>query len=52
MPPSTGFGIHGIIFRTEGNAEVGDIATAIKVHRSEEPYLGNWLSIGALRKSE
>jgi len=34
-----GFGIHGIIFRTEGNPEMGDVATAIKVHRSQEAYL-------------
>jgi|SRR5580693_6345396 hypothetical protein len=34
-----GFGIHGIIFRTEGNPETGYVATAIKVHRSREPYL-------------
>ena len=33
-----GFGIHGIIFGTEGNLETGDIATAIKVHRTREPF--------------
>ena len=33
-----GFGIHGIIFRTEGNPKTGDVATAIKAHRSREPY--------------
>jgi len=33
-----GFGIHGIIFGTEGKLETGDIATAIKVHRSREPF--------------
>jgi hypothetical protein len=31
-----GFGIHGIIFVTEGNSKAGK--TAIKVHRSVEPY--------------
>jgi hypothetical protein len=34
-----GSGIHGIIFRTEGNPEIGNLATAIKVHRSKEPYV-------------
>jgi hypothetical protein len=34
-----GFGVHGIIFRTEGNPEKGNVATAIKVHRFREPYL-------------
>ena len=34
-----GFGIHGIIFSTEGDPERGDVATALKVHRSQEPYL-------------
>jgi hypothetical protein len=34
-----GFGIHGIIFRTESNPENDDIATAIKVHRYREPYI-------------
>ncbi|HWD92674.1 MAG TPA: hypothetical protein VG938_10020 [Verrucomicrobiae bacterium] len=32
-----GFGIHGIIFVAENNSESGK--TAIKVHRSLEPYL-------------
>ncbi|MFO1497900.1 MAG: hypothetical protein U1G07_05815 [Verrucomicrobiota bacterium] len=34
-----GFGVHGIIFGTEGNLQTGDIATAIKVHRAKEPFL-------------
>ena len=34
-----GFGIHGIIFATEGNKESSNLATAIKVHRSRESYL-------------
>jgi hypothetical protein len=33
-----GFGIHGIIFRTESNMESRNIASAIKVHRFEDPY--------------
>src|SRR6266700_8245984 len=32
-----GFGIHGIIFVAEDNSKAGQ--TAIKVHRSAEPYL-------------
>ena len=32
-----GFGIHGIIFVAEDNSKAGK--TAIKAHRSEEPYL-------------
>jgi hypothetical protein len=32
-----GFGIHGIIFVAEYNSELGK--TAVKVHRSQEPYL-------------
>jgi hypothetical protein len=34
-----GFGIHGIVFRAEGNLKTAGVATAIKVHRSREPYL-------------
>jgi hypothetical protein len=34
-----GFGIHGIIFRTEGNPGTDDVATAVKAHRFKEPYL-------------
>ncbi len=33
-----GFGIHGIIFGTEGNPEAHQIATAIKVLRAREPF--------------
>jgi len=43
-----GFGIHGIIFVAEGKSTAGK--TALKVHRSVEPYLreqnsesDNWL---------
>ena len=32
-----GFGIHGIIFAAIGNPETG--VTAIKAHRSQEPYM-------------
>jgi hypothetical protein len=32
-----GFGIHGIIFVAEDNSKVGK--TAVKAHRSDEPYL-------------
>ena len=31
-----GFGIHGIVFETEGNADPG--FSALKIHREEEPY--------------
>ena len=34
-----GFSIHGTILRAEGNPQMGAVATALKVHRSEEPYL-------------
>jgi hypothetical protein len=47
-----GFGIHGIIFRTEGNPETGDVATAIKVHRSREPYLREWAVYQRLKEAE
>jgi hypothetical protein len=33
-----GFGIHGLIFRAEGNPEKGNVATAIKAHRLQEPF--------------
>jgi hypothetical protein len=34
-----GFGIHGVIFATEGNPEAGEFATAVKVFRAREFYL-------------
>jgi hypothetical protein len=44
-----GFGIHGIIFVTEGNSKAGK--TAIKVHRSVEPCLRERLVYERLKEA-
>lgn len=47
-----GFGIHGIIFRTEGNPGTATIATAIKVHRAKEPFLREVAIYQRLKEAE
>jgi hypothetical protein len=47
-----GFGIHGIIFRTEGNPGTNDVATAVKAHRFSEPYARELSVYQCLREAE